>query len=229
MQGINDVIFLSFRQEFAHPVIDTREFSDPVWDMKHFLLLKKYLPSIDDPKKRKILETVTTYFKKHVVPKLPSMKCGIIHGDAHTDNIIITERNDIAGVIDFGDCINTCYIFELAVSLAATMRQEVNNPTVLHEKDPIQLVCPLISGYIHAFPLSQQELDCLYYLVLARLTLVAVVTEHNYKQQEEVNMYLCKIVDSAWQMAEELLKKPKEEVDRIWTDAMKKTVDDFSF
>ncbi len=123
-------------QEFSHPVLDTREFSEPCWDLRLLYHLRRYLPSIRDPKNRRATETVLKNFSKHVAPKIPSLKTGIIWGDAHQHNIIIEERRQgtvdgkqissfqLAGVIDFANCSNTCYVFELAIMLAHFMQDQ---------------------------------------------------------------------------------------------------------
>ena len=168
------------------------------------------------------METVLRGFKNHVAPRIPSMKCGTIHGDARNQNIVFdtndsTDKPKIVGIIDFGDCMNTCYVFELVAMVTEAMTKQ---------KDPVQYVCPMLCGYLHAFPLSDEELDCLYHLVLARLCQIAVVTENQFQEEPE-NTYLQEIVAAAWPLIEELLTASKEEVDRVWAEARKKSAEDF--
>ena len=159
-------------------------------------------------------EMVFRNFKEHVFPKLTSLRQGIIHGDANGLNIIAAKQNGsykISGIIDFGDCVHTCYIFELAIMLAYAMVENEN---------PLQLSCPMLSGYLQAFPMSEEELDCLYYCVLARLCQSAVVGEHKFKQ-EPWNTYLLTTPAKAWRVMEVIFATTKDEVDRLWTHAIK--------
>lgn len=199
--------------------MDTREFSEPCWDLRQLHHLRKYLPFIKDSRNRKATEKVLINFNKNVAPRIPSMKTGLIWGDAHTHNVILQQSttvgmkqspvHQIAGVIDFGDCSNTCYVFELAIMLAKLMQGQ---------EDPIRFACPLISGYISAFPLDKEELDCLYHAVLARLCLVSAMVEYQYNR-EPWNSYLGEMIEPGWKLVQLLQNTPKEVVDKIWFEA----------
>ncbi len=167
-------------------------------------------------------ERVFKDFKEHVSPKLSLLKQGVIHGDANGLNIVVNRENNkykVAGIIDFGDCVQSCYIFEPAIMLAYAM---------LESAHPLQLSCPMLSGYLQAFPMSEEELDCLYYCVLARLVQTATMGEYLF-QQEPWNAYFLTTPAKAWRVMEELLATPKDEVDKMWTDARQKTAEDFHF
>lgn len=200
-------------------MIDSREFCDPVWDLKNFLHLRKYLPSIEDPHRRKMADTIIKDFETHVQPKLTSLKCGIIHMDINKMNIIVRMQEGgeykVAGIIDFGDCARTCCIFELA---------EVLSKLLSNSKDPICVIGPMLcAGYLEAFHLSREELGCLYYIILARLCLGAVMTSIQF-QREPWNSYVGSLASPSWQFAEELLKTPKEDVDQMWAEVKMKNV-----
>ena len=165
-------------------------------------------------------ETIFQGFEDNIVPYIPSMKQGTIYGDANGMNIVVKKRNgtySLAGIIDFGDVVHTCCIFELGIMLGYAMLEKAN---------PIQLVCPMLCGYLKAFPLSEMELDCLYYVVLARLCQSAVNGEYQFKQ-EPWNTYLLLTPVHAWKVIEEMLETSKDEVDRIWAEARSKNAEDF--
>lgn len=211
-------MFCLFIQDFSHPTVEARVYLD--WDLQHFLHIRDYVPSIDDPKKRQMAEAVLKGFEEHVSPKISSMKRGVIHGDPNGLNIVLESKNgvfELSGMIDFGDCVNTCYVFECAMMLAYAM---------LEKNDPLHFVCPMLSGYYQAFPLCEEELNCLYYSVLGRLCQSAVIGEHQFKQ-EPWNTYLLTTPVHAWRVIEEILSTPKDQVDRLWADATKKTAAGF--
>ena len=68
--------------------------------------------------------------------------------------------------------------------------------------------------------MSDVELGCLYYVVLARLCQSAILGEYSYKQ-EPWNTYLLTTPTHAWKMIEEMLDMGKQAVDTIWEDATK--------
>ena len=207
-------------QEFQHPAISGREFSG--WDLKYFLHVKEYVPTIEDPEKLKMAGTVFKNFEMHVIPKFPSLRQGVIHGDANMQNILVAKKNgryEMAGVLDFAECFHSCYVFEVAIILAMAM-------ITLGVENPLQISCPTLSGYLRTFPMSEEELDCLYYCVLARLCESAVIGEYKFKQDPS-NAYLMTTPAKAWRMIKKILMTSKDDVDKIWTDARKKSPEDF--
>ena len=199
-----------FLQDFSDIDIENRGVLH--WDLAHFLTLRKLLPLITDQQKRRMAETVFDLFETHVSPKTLNFKQGIIHGDPNGLNIILqpnasnTAECNIAGVIDFGDAVKTCYVYEMGIMLAYAM---------LENDNPVEFAAPMLSGYLNAFPLSRDEVDSLYYLVLARCCQSAVLGEHQFSI-EPWNDYLLTSPAKAWKLIEALLGTPKDEVDKVW-------------
>ena len=209
-------------QGFSHPVFDCQEWDEPAWDLQHFLHLKRHLPSIMDGNRRKMVERVIKGFEKHVQPKLPSFKRGFIHGDPHWSNVIAHVRNGeyhVAGVVDFCDCSNSYCVFDLAIMLADCATSE--------SEDPIASIGPILCGYVAACPLCEEEIGCLYDLILARLCQVAVLTDVLLRTEQK-NAYLASIPGPAWKFMEDLVNTPREVVNRIWSEARRKCAVDFS-
>lgn len=211
-------------QDFSHPKLMHRTFSCPLWDLRNFLQIKSTasLNSGMSEHQRTILETTVSNFEKFVQPLLPSFSQGILHSDINIHNIVI-ERNELGGqctfgIIDFSDCIQNCHLFELAIAVHGYLTH-----TSIIDKDLSQAVhatAPLVAGYMHTFPLSSDELGCLYYAVLARMCVAAVATEMNL-QAEPTSGYLGDLIRRSWRAAEVFYKHPKQEMDKIWTDAIK--------
>ena len=146
-------------------------------------------------------------------PKINSMKCGTIHGDPYVSNIIVCMQNEeyhVTGIIGFCDCSNSCCVFDLAVILTSYALSEI--------EDPVHSTGPVLCGYLAVFPLSEEDIGCLYHLILARLCQQAVLSDIQLIKDPR-NSYLASIPGPAWKLAEELVNTPKEEVDRIWAEA----------
>ena len=170
------------------------------------------VPVIKDPKHCMITERVLHMFEDHVMSCLPQLTYGVIHSDLHDLNILAQRTNgsyEVSGVLDFADCYYSHYVYELGTLMAELMPKR---------KDPVQWVCPLVAGYQQNFPLNPTEMDCLYYIVLARLCLSATLCYDAY-QREPSNTYLLTGVDGFWELAEELLCIPKDVVGNIWRKA----------
>jgi len=176
------------------------------------------------------VESIIKGFEKHVQPKIPQFTCGVIHGDPHWSNLIVHVRNgeyQVAGVVDFCDCSNSYCVFDLAIMLADCATSESEDPVA--SIDPIASIGPILCGYVAACPLCEEEIGCLYDLILARLCQVAVLTEIVLRtKQRNLNAYLASIPGPAWKFMEDLVNTPKEEVNRIWSEARKKSAVDFS-
>ena len=112
----------------------------------------------------------------------------------------------LCGLIDFGDCIRTCTMFELAITMAYSM---------LEKENPVECVAPVFRAYQDVFPLSREELNCLYYAVLARLCQSAVNGEYHFTL-ELWNTYLLTTPAHAWRVINILLKLTKERVEEMW-------------
>ena len=182
------------------------------WDLQYFTHLKKYIPHVEVEKKREMVRTVMAAYEANVLPRLvlPSMKKGIIHGDVNGLNIIVQkvgEEYEMAGLIDFGDTICSYYLFELAIMLVYGMVERENNH--------IEIVAPMCHGFRDAFPLSGDELHCVYYSVLARFCVSAVMGEYRFSL-EPWNTYLLTTPAKAWKLLDLLLSVGKEKVEAIW-------------
>ena len=137
------------------------------------------------------------------------MKKGLIHNDISGMNIIVRqvgEKHEFAGLLDFGECAHTCCLFELAAMLAYGQ---------LEKENPVEFVAPMVQGYLDVFPLTKEELDCLYYAVLARLCQSAVNGEYRFTL-EPWNTYLLTTPAEAWKVINLLLTLSKEGVEEIW-------------
>ena len=180
------------------------------WDLCHVCdIVNRLIPHLLDKDKRDTAITISTMFEEHVLPIIPQLRKGFIHNDVSNTNIILTrvsEIYEIAGLLDFGECAHTCCIFDVAAMVAYAQ---------LEKENPIECVAPMIKGYQDVFPLSKEELNCLYYAVLARLCLSAVNGEYRFTL-EPWNTYLLTTPANAWRVIKLMLTLTKQSVDRVW-------------
>jgi Ser/Thr protein kinase RdoA (MazF antagonist) len=172
---------------------------------------------VDDPDRKSKAEVIFKYFDDYVVPKIPCFGKGIIHGDCNGLNIILDKKHnnslyEVAGVIDFGECIASPTVFDLGTCLPYIMMENMNP---YHCSNAIEFVGPLIQGYDSVLPLNSDEFDSLYYLVLARCIQTAVLGAHCFKA-EPWNTYLLTTPEKAWTLVDLLLSTSKEVVNETW-------------
>lgn len=171
------------------------------------------MPILEDQRQREMAHTVLSLYETHLLPLLPFMKKGVIHGDMNGQNIILCtarEQYEIAGLIDFGDCVRTGYLFELAILISYMM---------MKRQSPVAFVAPIIRGYLDSFPLPHNELSCLYYAVLALLCTSAVKGAYNMSLQPD-NKHIQRHIDCAWHLMSLLLSMSKTDIDREWSICM---------
>lgn len=157
-------------------------------------------------------------FETHVLPKMSLFKKGIIYGDANGLNIIVRKDSSgdyqMVGMIDFGDCLSSYYIFDLGILLAYIMLENLNVGT-----SPIAFIGPVLRGYTDAFPLSSEEIESLYYITMARCCQSALNGTNSFKH-EPWNTYLLITPAKCWKLIELMLNTSKEEVDKIWAKTL---------
>ncbi len=168
------------------------------------------------------VEKILNYFESFVQPKIPSFSKGVLHDDANGMNVIVKknerEEYQIVGMIDFDDSVLSCHVFDIALFLTYTMME---NLSPIDNSNPVDFVSPLLQGYLKNFPLSSEEIGCLYYLVLGRCCQSVVLGEVSYKA-EPWNTYLLVSPEKAYKLMDIFLTMGKEKVDEIWSKAILK-------
>jgi Ser/Thr protein kinase RdoA (MazF antagonist) len=123
-------------------------------------------------------EVVSSY---RVGCNLDKLRKSVIHGDANDYNVLVDEaREEVVGLIDFGDLVYSYTVGELAIAVAYV---------VLGKQDPYAAAAPVIEGYTAEFALTEAEVDALWPLVRLRLCMSVCIAAHQQAQQPE-NEYL---------------------------------------
>lgn len=125
--------------------------------------------------KRRIAGYFLLQFETEVLPILPTLRHAYLHNDANDTNILV-KGDQISGLIDFGDMVYSALINNLAIACTYAMMN--------HEK-PLDVAVEIVKGYHEKYPLKEDELDILYYLIAARLCIS--VTQSAYNASLETN------------------------------------------
>ncbi len=162
---------------------------DYEWDLQFALLSAPNLDLIKNPGDRRIATYFLQQFEYLVRPQLPNLRKGVIHSDANDNNILVKGDN-ISGLIDFGDAVYSPIINELAIAISYCL---------MVEEDLIKSTIAIVRGFHSKFPLEEIEIDLLYYLIAARLTVgvcQAAYSENKYPGDK----YLLISQKSAWDL-----------------------------
>jgi Ser/Thr protein kinase RdoA (MazF antagonist) len=76
-----------------------------VWDGKNTLDLRKYTHSINDQRRRGMVESVLDAFQHDIIESNVEFRTGILQSDFNDANILVDKDMKVSGVIDFGDSV----------------------------------------------------------------------------------------------------------------------------
>src|SRR5436853_3661936 len=152
-------------RSFFHPAAG-REL---LWDLRHTAKLRPLLDSIDDAPRRALVERALDRFDTRAAPQWSRLRAQVVHGDFNLDNVLLDERNRIAGIVDFGDCGFTAQAGDFAVALASLIRSRTDD-------DVFRIGRIAIDGYASRVPFEPLELELLGDLVAARLAAVVAIS-----------------------------------------------------
>ncbi|KAG8003085.1 Hydroxylysine kinase, partial [Nibea albiflora] len=180
--------------------LDVLQSHDTPWSLSNIPLLEAYLSVMDGNPLQEVLNVSVFSFT------------GIIHGDLNDQNIIVTPlasgHHEISGIIDFSLLMNGCYVFELAITIMYLMLENPN---------PLDVGGPLIAGWESIMPLSDDERDSLYLLVLGRLCQSLVHGQYYSRKYPDNKEYILTTARNGFQILAKLWEMGKEEAYRMFS------------
>jgi len=146
-----------------------------VWDLQYNHLSKKYLTHINAVETRRVAHHFLLQYQMKVNPIVEELRQQIIHGDANDWNVLVNadDHKKISGIIDFGDACFSPLINDVAIALAYVMFDKEN---------PLKWGSYFLKGFNQVFPLQEIEVDILYYLIGARLSVSLCQSAYHQKQ-----------------------------------------------
>lgn len=152
-------------KNFSHPAMH-RHYT---WDISTAADANHKLHCITNHERRRIAGYFLLQFETEVVRVLASLRHAYAHNDANDYNVLV-NGNIVCGLIDFGDMVYTALVNNVAVACTYAM---------LNSAEPLQAATLVVRGYNEVYPLTQQELELLYYLIAARLCISVTQSAYN--------------------------------------------------
>jgi 4-aminobutyrate aminotransferase-like enzyme/aminoglycoside phosphotransferase (APT) family kinase protein len=178
-------------RSFFHPAAG-REL---LWDVRAAPRLRPLLDEIDDPARRELVSRALGRFEERVQPEWPRLRAQVVHGDFNLDNLLLDEKSDVAGILDFGDCCHTALVADVAVALASLLR---GRPL----EDAFRVARIALDGFSSRLPLEPLELDLLGDLVAARLAAIVSISAWRTRRFPENAAYIEAWDDDSWRLLE---------------------------
>ena len=176
---------------FAHPAAPGR---DLPWNPDRALeIIARHRDAIRDPERRALVDRFVEQHERVVVPLTGLLRRGIIHNDANDYNVLVGDPTPadrpVAGLLDFGDMVETWTVCELAVAIAYA---------IFGKEDPLATACHLSAGYDRAHPLTDPELEAIWNFTAIRLCTSVCLSAHR-RTAEPDNLYLMVSETPAWE------------------------------
>ncbi len=191
--------------EFHHPAAQ-RDFE---WDLRRAGQARHHLAAIPTPEDRSLAAFFLTRFDQLAEPRLAGLRQSVIHSDASAHNVLVDERGQLAGLIDFGDVMTSCLVCEPASAAAYAM---------LGQDDPLAAAGHLIAGFHGACPLTEEEIAVLYPLLCARLS-VSVILGARERQREPDNPHVGVTSPAIWPVLRRLREVSARQAEKRFRSA----------
>lgn len=137
-----------------------------VWDLRAIETMRPFAALIEPAADRALVESVLDRFLAFR-PALAKLRHQPVHNDLHPGNMLVNEdASRVTGLLDFGDMIHGPLIFDLAVTAAETVGENL---------DPIAYATHVVAGYDVVNKLEPAEFEALFEAIIARHALAATI------------------------------------------------------
>lgn len=165
------------------------------WDLNNGRDALREIIFIQDPHKRRIADYFLLQFETAVLPQLSELRRSVIHNDVNDYNIL-TNNEEVSGLIDFGDAVYTATIHNLAIACTYA---------ILYQPDPLKAAALVVEAYHQEHPLTTVEIEVLYYLIATRLSISVARSAFNAAQQSK-NEHHFLTEEAAWSLLEKWIR-----------------------
>ncbi|MFI7412638.1 aminotransferase [Streptomyces sp. NPDC049627] len=183
------------------------------WDPQHAdRVVAKLAGHIDEPDRRTAVRTATAEAWAHVRRLAAALPSQAVHLDLTDDNLIRSpdSRPPVPdGIIDFGDVTTSWAVGELAVSLSSMLHHDGIEP---------QHVLPAVRAFHAVRPLSSEEAEAVWPLVVLRAAVLVASGRHQAAVDED-NVYAKAALDREWRIFEQATSLPLPVMMRLIGDA----------
>ncbi|MEU5312549.1 aminotransferase [Streptomyces sp. NPDC021562] len=197
-------------RDFRHPGLERVLQWDPRYADRVVALLAGY---VGEPDRRAAVLTATAQAWARVQELAAELPLQAVHLDLTDDNVIRRpgSRPPVPdGIIDFGDLTTSWAVGELAVSLSSMLHHDGMEP---------HAVLPAVRAFHAVRPLSPQEAEALWPLVVLRAAVLVVSGRHQTAVDED-NAYAEAAIEREWRIFEQATRAPLPVMTHLVKDAV---------
>ncbi len=169
---------------FNHPA--SRQ--DLQWDIRHAARLRPLLPDITADLRPLCAQTLDT-FEQTVLPHLPQCRWQVVHNDMNPHNLLTdpADPTRIAGILDFGDMVETPLICDMAVAASYQVDPDA----------PLHSLQAFARAYHANLPLTPLEQTLFAPLTAARMLTTLAIASARAARYPDNAPYILRNVPSA--------------------------------
>jgi 4-aminobutyrate aminotransferase-like enzyme/Ser/Thr protein kinase RdoA (MazF antagonist) len=175
-----------------------------LWDQQRLPLLFEHVALIAPGPRQELAKRMIRRLSERVLPALPRLRSQVIHNDVTLDNLLLDERGQVTGIIDFGDMAHTALVLDIPATLQSLVRERA---------DILEVAEPLIRGYASILPLETTEAELLGDLLAGRMVQTILISSFRTRRYPD-NAYIHGWSEPAWALLEELDRLGLDEVSR---------------
>lgn len=161
------------------------------WDMRRAPeVVRSKLSYIQDDARRELATRLADEYAEVLDEKtIKELPQSVQHADLNDTNLLFRE-GEVVGILDFGDSMSSCRVFEPAIAAGYYS---------LGQADPLTVLCEVLRGYLRTAPspLSETELRAYFQAARGRV-LLSVVSSAEYCSHEPDNEYLAHTAEPGW-------------------------------
>lgn len=169
-------------------------FSDPAggqdlqWDIRHAARLSPLMPHVPADL-QPLCQAALEAFETQALPHLPNCRWQVVHNDLNPHNLLTAPDNPevIAGVLDFGDMVETPLVCDMAVAASYQV-----DPA-----EPLESLGAFLRAYESVLPLTALERRLLPSLIGARMLTTLAIASARAAHYPQNAPYILRNVPSA--------------------------------
>ena len=138
------------------------------WDLRHALAVRDRLHCIADPERRSRVMKVLDLFETRVIPAFADLEHGPIHGDLNDYNILVA-KDEITGILDFGDITLSALVGDVAIAAAYAM---------FETPDPFDAATRIFAAYQQHRSIKADELALVPEMIATRLAFSVITSAY---------------------------------------------------
>lgn len=169
---------------FSHPAAD----HVLQWDIRQAAGLAPLLPDVE-PAFRPLCAAVLDRFNAEAAPALPALRWQVVHNDLNPHNILVApdDPDRIAGILDFGDMVQTALVCDLAVAASYQVDAAA----------PLASLAEFVAAWHADYPLTAVEARLVPLLTQVRWLTTLAIASHRAARWPENAPYILRNAPAA--------------------------------